>query len=60
MGLSKLKTEQSLSRSAAITGSPSYIAPECVLQKKQATTQSDVWSLAWTLLELFTERDCWV
>ena len=60
MGLGKLKTEQSLSRSTAIAGSPSYIAPECVLQKKQATTQSDVWSLACTLLELFTERDCWV
>ena len=61
MSLSKLKTEQSLSRSTAIAGSPSYIAPECVLQKKkQATTQSDVWSLPSTLLELFTERDCWV
>ena len=34
MSLSKLKTEQSLSRSTAIAGSPSYIAPECVLQKK--------------------------
>ena len=57
MGLSKVKTAQSLSHttSTAIPGSPSYMAPECLLQKKQATTQSDVWSLACTLLELFTD-----
>jgi len=61
MGLSKVKAAQSLSHTAstAIPGSPSYMAPECLLQKKQATTQCDVWSLACTLLELFTERDCW-
>ena len=35
------------------------MAPECLLQRKQATAQSDVWLLACTLLELFTERDCW-
>lgn len=34
MGLSKVKTAQSLSRSTAIPGSPSYMAPECLLQKK--------------------------
>lgn len=63
MGLSKVKSAQSLSQTgtatAAIPGSPSYMAPECLLEKKKATTYSDVWSLACTLVELFTERDCW-
>ena len=61
MGLSKVKTAQSLSQtsSTAIPGSPSYMAPECLVQKRKATVHSDVWSLACTLLELFTERNCW-
>jgi len=61
MGLSKVKSAQSLSQtsSTGIPGSPSYMAPECLLEKKKASVHSDVWSLACTLLELFTERDCW-
>lgn len=61
MGLSKVKSAQSLSQTSSTTipGSPSYMAPECLLEKKKATVHSDVWSLACTLLELFTERDCW-
>ena len=35
------------------------MAPECLVEKRKATVHSDVWSLACTLLELFTERDCW-
>ena len=35
------------------------MAPECLLQGKKATVNSDVWSLAVTLIELFTETDCW-
>ena len=61
MGLSKLKSAQSLSHtvSTSIRGTPSYMAPECLLERKKATVHSDVWSLACTLVELFTEKDCW-
>ena len=61
MGLSKLKSAQSLSQttSTAIPGTPSYMAPECLLHNKKATVHSDIWALACTLIELFTEKDCW-
>ena len=61
MGLSKLKSAHSLSQttSSAIPGTPSYMAPECLLERNKATVHSDVWSLACTLVELFTEKDCW-
>ena len=61
MGLSKLKSAQSLTHttSSAIRGTPSYMAPECLLERKKAAVHSDVWSLACTLVELFTERECW-
>ena len=61
MGLSKLKSVKSLSQttSTGIPGTPSYMAPECLLERKKATVHSDVWSLACTLVELFTEKDCW-
>ncbi|XP_020608738.1 dual specificity protein kinase shkC-like [Orbicella faveolata] len=61
MGLSKLKSVQSLSQttSTGIPGTPSYKAPECLLERKKATVHSDVWSLACMLAELFTEKDCW-
>ena len=60
-GLSKLKSVQSLSQTTrtGIPGNPSYMAPECLLGRKKATVNSDVWSLACTLVELFTEKDCW-
>ena len=61
MGLSKLKSAQSLSQttSTAIPGTPSYMAPECLLDNKKATVHSDIWALACTLIELFTEKDSW-
>ena len=61
MGLSRLKSQQSLSQTCITTvpGTPSYMAPECLVDKKKATIESDVWSLGCTLLELFTEKDCW-
>ena len=59
MGLSKLKSAHSLSQttSSAIPGTPSYMAPECLLERNKATVHSDVWSLACTLVELFTEKE---
>lgn len=61
MGLRKLKSAQSLSQTqtTSVTGTPSYMAPECLVAKKKATIHSDVWSLACTLIELFREKDCW-
>lgn len=61
MGLRKLKSAQSLSQTqtTSVPGTPSYMAPECLVAKKKATIHSDVWSLACTLIELFTEKDCW-
>ena len=61
LGLSRLKSSQSLSQTAsiAIPGTPSYMAPECLLERKKASVHSNVWSLACTLIELFTEKDCW-
>lgn len=34
------------------------MAPECILENKK-TVHSDVLSLGCTLVELFTEHDCW-
>ena len=61
MGLGKLKSAQSLShtQSTSVPGTPAYMAPECLVGKKKATIQSDVWSLGCTLVELFMEKDCW-
>ena len=61
MGLSKLKSALSLTHaiSSAMRGTPSYMAPECLLERKKAAVHSDVWSLACTLVELFTEMECW-
>lgn len=61
MGLSKLKSSRSVSMTevGTVTGTPAYMAPECLINNKTATTSSNVWSLACTLLELFTEKECW-
>ena len=61
MGLGKLKSAQSLShtQSTSVLGTPAYMAPECLVGKKKAAIQSDVWSLSCTLVELFMEKDCW-
>lgn len=61
MGLGKLKSTQSLTQTqtTSIPGTPAYMAPECLVAKKKATIQSDVWSLGCTLIELVMEKDCW-
>lgn len=61
MGISKLKAIQTTDQSSTsgIPGTPSYMAPECLLHKESATVHSDIWSLACTLLELYTEKECW-
>ena len=61
MGLGKIKSAQTTSHvtSANIAGTPNYMSPECLVEKAKATTKADVWSLACTLVELFTGKDCW-
>ena len=60
MGLSKLKsaTMQAVT-GTGVPGTPHYMAPECIVQKKKSDLHSDIWSLVCTLLELLTQKDCW-
>jgi serine/threonine protein kinase len=44
---------------SGIPGTPLYMAPECLLKNEKATVHSDIWSLACTLLEMYTEKECW-
>ena len=45
MGISKLKEIQTMTKTTSgIPGTPSYMAPECLLQNKKATVDSDIWS----------------
>ena len=61
MGLGKLKSAQSLSQmqTTSVPGTTVYKTPECLVEKKKGTTQSDVWSLGCMLIELVMEKDCW-
>lgn len=42
-----------------IAGTALYLSPNQLLQGQKATLKSDVWSLACTLLELYSEDDVW-
>lgn len=59
MGLSRLKTRISTTATNGIPGTPQYLAPECLLEKQVGTIYSDIWSLGCSLVELFSEKDCW-
>ncbi|XP_002734111.2 uncharacterized protein LOC100374872 [Saccoglossus kowalevskii] len=61
MGVSKLiKRHTTLhAGSSAIAGTPSYMAPECLIQQTKASTMSDMWSLGITLIELYTKHHAW-
>jgi serine/threonine protein kinase len=61
MGISRIKAIQTMYQSSVsgIPGTPSYMAPECLLNKEKATIHSDIWSLGCTLLEMYTEKECW-
>ena len=64
-GLGKLRQHASLSVASVtqgeriLEGTPSYMAPECIIHKAGATRPSDIWSLAITILELLTLEDAW-
>ena len=64
-GLGRLRQHASLSIASLslgdnlLEGTPFYMAPECLVHKYRASTQSDVWSLGITLLEFLTMEDAW-
>lgn len=63
MGLSKLKTMNTVMTTMAgiclQPGTPSYQAPEILLEKRSASTMTDSWSLACTLVEVMVEIPIW-
>ena len=38
---------------------PAYIAPESLIEHKEATQELDMWSVGVTVLEFLTESDAW-
>ena len=50
---------QQVSANSILEGTPSYMAPECLLDKQKPVQFSDIWSLGITLLEFLTYDDAW-
>lgn len=42
-----------------IAGTPLYLSPNQLLYRKKATIKADIWALACTLVELYSETDVW-
>ncbi|KAH0552547.1 uncharacterized protein LOC123270140 [Cotesia glomerata] len=64
LGLSKFKKmvfslRSTVGRTRYVRGTPLYMAPELLLQNQEVTAYSDVWSLACTLVELYSETSIW-
>ncbi|KAH3828239.1 probable serine/threonine-protein kinase drkD [Dreissena polymorpha] len=63
MGLSKLKTTNTIMTTLAgiclQPGTPAYQAPEILLERQSANEMTDIWSLACTSVEVFTEMPVW-
>ena len=64
-GLGRLRQHASLSVASltlgenVIEGTPSYMAPECLIHKARPSSSSDIWSLGVTLLEFLTFKEAW-
>ena len=41
-----------------IPGTPMFMAPETLIERKTCA-ESDIWSLACTLLEMYSKKDDW-
>ncbi|XP_030843124.1 E3 ubiquitin-protein ligase MIB2 [Strongylocentrotus purpuratus] len=64
LGLAHIKTRSTMSRATLVTarGTFTYMPPECGTSEDgnmSATSASDVWSLACTLLEFFSGQSVW-
>ncbi|XP_023247338.1 probable serine/threonine-protein kinase DDB_G0281745 [Copidosoma floridanum] len=42
-----------------LRGTLVFMSPEAILDRKEATTYSDIWALGCTLVELFSEKEMW-
>lgn len=54
-----LVVSQQVDAEPVLEGTPSYMAPEYLLNKKKPVQCSDIWSLGLTLLEFLTLDDAW-
>ncbi|CAC5373987.1 unnamed protein product [Mytilus coruscus] len=61
MGISRLKSVGAATTTAvgSTSGSPAYMAPECLLRQENTSPSTDIWSLGVTFIEFFTEKDAW-
>lgn len=65
-GLGRLRQHASMSivsqqvgTDSVLEGTPTYMAPECLLDRRKPGQCSDIWSLGITLLEFLTLDDAW-
>lgn len=57
--LSIMVTSLQTTVNSKIMGTKLYMAPELLLKQREATTNSDIWSLACTILEVYKEDLVW-
>ena len=62
LGISRVKgvtTITSTINDGCPSDTPAYIAPESLIEHKEATPESDLWSVGVTVLEFLTESGAW-
>ncbi|XP_061165044.1 uncharacterized protein LOC133174019 [Saccostrea echinata] len=63
LGVSRIKSVRAASmcttQMGTAFGTPSYMAPECLLHNEKTCISSDIWSLGVTLIEFAMEQDAW-
>lgn len=63
LGVSRIKSARAASMCTTqignACGTPSYMAPECLIHNEKTRISSDIWSLGITLIEFATEEDAW-